>query len=428
MNNRKLGALLLALVLVALVFAPRVPIASAQANKTLTIFAASSLTDAFNEIKPAFEQANPGVTITYSFGASNTLVTQLSQGAPADIFASANAAQMNNAITAKRIAGKPRTFAKNRLVLIVPADNPAKIMTLKDLAKPGIKLVVAAKGVPVRDYTETMLSKLVKLTDYGADYQIAFMKNVVSEEVNVRQVSAKVALGEADAGFVYRSDVTPDISSKVTIIQIPDSVNTLATYPIALTDNSPNPDLAKKYIDYVLSDDGQKTLVKWNFISSVIPALPTTISLPTDGTLHIGGQVLNPVKLTADDLKNNYTAQTADVSYISGTDTVKASFTGVYLSDILDAAQVNYNPDQKNDTLSLYIVATGSDGDQAVIAYGDVDPDFGNQLILVAYEQDGKPITDGGPIRLVVPGDNHGGRYVSNLVSLEVRRGPVVGQ
>jgi len=428
MNNRKILSIVLAAVFALLAFAPGAPAASAQGTKTLTVFAASSLTDAFKEIKTAFEQANPGVTVTFSFGGSNTLATQLSQGAPADIFASANNTQMSVAITAKRIAGKPRTFAKNRLVLIVPVDNPAKIATLKDLANPGIKLVLAAKGVPVRDYTNTMLSKLVNNPAYGADYQTAFLKNVVSEETDVRQVSAKVSLGEADAGFVYRSDVTPDISSKVTIIQIPDSVNTLATYPIAVTNDSANPDIAQEFISYVLSDAGQATLVKWDFISANIPALPATITLPTDGALHVGGQVLNPLKLTADDLKNNYTAQTADVTYLNGTDTVKAAFTGVYLRDILDAAEVNYNPDQKNDTLSLYIVATGSDGYQAIIAYGDIDPNYGNQPIMVAYAQDGKPLTDATPIRLVVPGDSHGGRYVSNLVSLEVRRGPVVGQ
>lgn len=427
MNSRKVTSLALAVVFAALAFAPHIPLARAQSNTTLTVFAAASLTDAFNEIKTAFEAANPAVTVTYSFGASNTLATQLSQGAPADIFASANATQMNVAITAKRIAGSPRTFAKNRLVLIVPADNPVKITTLKDLAKPGIKLILAAAGVPVRDYTNTMLDKLAQKPEYGSDYKTAFLRNVVSEEANVRQVSAKVSLGEADAGFVYRSDVTPDISSKVAIIQIPDSVNTIATYPIAVTDNSPNPDVAKKYIDYILSDAGQKTLVKWNFISANIPALPATIALPTDGALHVGGQVLNPLKLTADDLKNTYTGQTTSVTYLNGTTTVTASFTGVYLRDILDAAELNYNPDQKNDTLSMYIVATGSDGYQAIIAYGDIDPNFGNQPILVAYAQDGKPLTDTGPIRLVVPGDSHSGRYVSNLVSLEVRRAPVVG-
>src|SRR5258708_3812749 len=114
MNTRRITAWLLAAVFAVLTFSIRAPSASAQATKTLTVFAASSLTDAFNEIKTGFEQANPGVTVAYSFGASNMLATKLAQGAPADIFASANAAQMNAAITAKRIAGKPRTFAKNR--------------------------------------------------------------------------------------------------------------------------------------------------------------------------------------------------------------------------------------------------------------------------------------------------------------------------
>jgi len=425
MNAKKFKLLWLAAAFALLVIA--LP-AHAQSNTTLTVFAASSLTNAFNDIKAAFEQANPGVTVAYSFGGSNTLATQLSQGAPADIFASANTAQMNVAITAKRIAGSTHTFAKNRLVLIVPANNPANITTLKDLAKPGIKLVLAAAGVPVRDYTNTMLDKLVQNPAYGADYKTAFLKNVVSEETDVRQVSAKVSLGEADAGFVYRSDVTPDIVSKVLIIQIPDTVNTIATYPIAATNNSANLDLAQKYIAYVLSDAGQQTLVKWNFISANIPALPPTIALPTDGALHVTGQVLNPLKLSVADLQNNYTAQTVNVTYLSGTQSVSASFTGVYLRDLLDAAEVNYNPDVKNDTLSLIIVATGSDKYQAIVTYGDIDPNFGNQPVLVAYAQDGKPLTDTGPFRLVVPGDQHGGRYVSSLVSLEVRRAPSVGQ
>src|SRR5512142_2421235 len=182
---QKLTRVLLVSAFFLLVFSAQTPVAHAQT--ALTVFAASSLTDAFNEIKASFEQANPGVTVAYNFGASNTLVTQLSQGAPADVFASANATQMNAAIKANRIAGAPVTFARNRLVLIVPADNPAKITTLQDLAKPGIKLVVAAQGVPVRDYTDTMLDKLAQNAAYGSDYKNAFLKNVVSEEANVRQ-------------------------------------------------------------------------------------------------------------------------------------------------------------------------------------------------------------------------------------------------
>ncbi len=426
MSFRKPSLLIIATLLFANMFTGS---AQAQGNKTLVVFAASSLTDAFNEIKPIFEKANPGTEVQFSYGASSTLATQLGQGAPADIFASANAKQMQVAQDAKRIAGTPRTFAKNRLVLIVPAANQAKISMLKDLTKAGVKIVIAAPKVPVRDYTDTMLDKLTKTAGYGDEYKAVFLKNVVSEEANVRQVSAKVALGEADAGFVYRSDVTPDINDKVMTLPIPDAVNTLATYPAAVTNDSQNPDLARKFIDYLLTGDGQKLLVKWNFISIMIPALPATFTLPADGKLHLGGQILNPFALSADDLKANYPAQKVDVTYLSGDKETKAAFTGVLLRDLLDAAQINLNADAKNDKLNLYIVATGSDGYQAIIAYAEIDADFGDKPVLIAYEQDGKPIADAqGTLRLIVPGDKRGGRYVSGLVSLEVRRGPTVSK
>jgi molybdate transport system substrate-binding protein len=239
----------------------------AQDKRTLTIFAASSLTDAFKELEAVFEKANPGVDVLFSFGSSSTLATQLKEGAPADIFASANNSQMDVAVTAKRITGTPRTFVKNRLVLAVPADNPAKIASLKDLANPGIKLVLAGPKVPVREYTNTMLNKLVKVDGYGEEYKAAVLKNVVSEEDNVRQVSAKVSLGEADAGIIYRSDITPDISSKVIMLTIPDEVNTIATYPIATISDSANPEIGSAFIGFVLSDASQDILVRWNFIS-----------------------------------------------------------------------------------------------------------------------------------------------------------------
>ena len=417
---------ILALVLAAsLLLLSVVGITNAQSSQTLTVFAASSLTDAFGEIGNNFKAAHSGVDVVFNFGSSSTLATQLTEGAAADIFASANATQMQVAVTGKRIAGAPKTFAKNRLILIVPTDNPAKIQTLHDVANKGVKLVIAAPKVPVRDYTDAMLKKLAADPAYGDAYQTAFTANVVSEEDNVRQVSAKVSLGEADAGFVYKSDVTPDIADKVLAIQIPDAVNTLASYPIAATDNASDPKLAQDFIDYVLSDAGQAILVKWNFISYKIPAVPATITLPTDGTLTVDGQVFNPLSLTADAVKANYTSQSVDVSYISGKDTVKASFKGVKLWDILSAAQPNVNADVKNDKLSMYIVATGSDGYQAVIGWGEIDPDFGNQNILVAYEQDGKAL-DG--LRLVVPADARGGRYVSGLIDLSLRDAPTIGK
>jgi molybdate transport system substrate-binding protein len=404
--------------------------AAAQEKQSLTVLAASSLTDAFNEIGEAFKAANAGVDIAFSYGSSSTLATQLAQGAPADVFASANSKQMGVAQDAKRIAGKPRTFLKNRLILIVPAGNPANIQALRDLANKGVKLVIAAPNVPVRDYTNTMLDKLAADPAYGDAYKKSVLANVVSEEDNVRQVSAKVALGEADAGIVYRSDVTPDISDKVKALPIPDAINTIATYPIGITNDSANPKLAQAFVDYVLSDAGQDTLVKWGFISIRIPELPATVKIETDGKLHVDGLLLNPLALTADELKQNYAAKTLDVTYKSGEDTVKAKFTGALLWDILGVGQPNLNVDAKNDKLRLYILATGSDGYQSVISWGEVDPEFGNQPILVAYEQDGKTLDDkaGGPVRLVVPGDARGGRYVSGLVSLSLRHAPGVGK
>lgn len=244
---------------------------SGQQTQTLTVFAASSLTDAFEDIAADFEANHPGVDVLFNFASSSDLATQLAEGAPADVFASANNTQMMAAREAGRIAGRPRVFARNRLVLIVPADNPAGITTLGDLANEGVQLVIAAPDVPVRTYTNTMLERMAADPTFGEDYRTAFMANVVSEEQNVRQVSAKVALGEADAGLVYVSDVTPDIADTVMTIHIPDELNTIATYPIGITDDAANPALARAFVNYVFSDAGQATLAAWNFVPVRVP-------------------------------------------------------------------------------------------------------------------------------------------------------------
>ncbi|MBK8025570.1 MAG: molybdate ABC transporter substrate-binding protein [Chloroflexi bacterium] len=248
----------------------------AQDAQTLTVFAAASLTNAFEEIGTAFEAANPGVDVIFSFASSSDLAAQLVEGAPADVFASANNSQMTVARDGDRIAGSPGPFVKNRLVLILPADNPAGIATLRDLANEGVQLVLAAPAVPVRTYTDTMLERLAADSAYGEAYREAVLANLVSEEQNVRQVSAKIALGEGDAGIVYVSDVTPDINDDVIAIPIPDYLNTIATYPIAVTNDSAVPELAQAFVDYVLSEPGQATLVAWNFISVAIPEIPTS--------------------------------------------------------------------------------------------------------------------------------------------------------
>jgi molybdate transport system substrate-binding protein len=406
-----------------LVFA--VPAAQGQ-NRELIVFAAASLTDAFEIIADDFEWDHPGVSVLFNFGSSSELAAQLVNGAPADVFASANARQMQVAVEAGRIAGQPRTFARNRLVLIVPADNPAAITGLRDLANEGVLLVIAAEGVPVRDYTETMLERLASDSAFGDAYVAAVRANVVSEEQNVRQVAARVALGEADAGIVYVSDVTPDLAADVSALPIPDELNTIAAYPIASIADSAQPELAQAFVDHVLSDAGQNTLESWNFIPIRIPALPPSIALPaTNAVLHVGGQVLNPLTLTAADLETQYPAQTVEVIYQSGEQTVTATFTGVPLWQLVNAAQPNLNADVRNDALSMYLVVTGSDGYQAVIAWGEIDPAFGGQPVLLAYAQDGAPITDElGPLRLAVPGDARGGRYVRGVVDISLRDAP----
>lgn len=226
----------------------------------LVVMAASSLTDAFDEIAVAFEAANPGADVLPNYASSSSLATQLVEGAPADVFASANASQMNVAADGGRIVGEPVVFLTNRLTIIVPADNPGGLESYADLAKPGIALVLAAPDVPVRDYSDQSIALMG-----DAAFQAAVYANLVSEEPNVRQVATKVSLGEADAGIVYTSDVTPDIAASVLQIPIPDELNVIATYPIAVVEGAPAGDLAQAFVDFVLSAEGQAILAKWGF-------------------------------------------------------------------------------------------------------------------------------------------------------------------
>jgi molybdate transport system substrate-binding protein len=258
---------LTALVMMALLLGiVRFGVIRAQDSQTLTVFAASSLTDAFEEIGAAFEQEFPGVDVVFNFGSSSTLATQLVEGAPADVFASANATQMAVVSDAGLLSEAAVLFAKNRLVLAVPADNPANIHTLRDLATPGVRLVLAAPGVPVRQYTDTMLERMAASPRYGEGYRAAVLSNVVSEEDNVRQGTAKVLLGEADAAIVYLSDVQPENAEAITAIRIPTAFNSIAEYPIGILKDSANPEAAQAFVDLVVSDAGQAILVKWGFI------------------------------------------------------------------------------------------------------------------------------------------------------------------
>jgi molybdate transport system substrate-binding protein len=230
---------------------------------TLTVLAASSLTDAFGELERTFEERNPGVEVRQSFESSSTLLTQIQQGAPADVFASAAEEEMEAAVEDGLVAGAPEVFVRNREVVMVPEDNPAEIESLRDLAEPGTKLVLAERGVPAADYAEEILGKAD--AEYGDGFKRDVLSNVVSREADVRAAVGRVALGDADATFGYASDYTPDIRDRVRVIQIPDDLNIVATYPIATLEGSRSPGLAREWVELVVSEEGQRVLEKWGF-------------------------------------------------------------------------------------------------------------------------------------------------------------------
>jgi molybdate transport system substrate-binding protein len=236
----------------------------ARADGKITVFAAASLREAFEAAAPAYTRKT-GTAVTFNFGGSDTLVTQIKQGAPADVFASANEAQMKVLSDAGMAAGTPRAFARNRLVMIVPKSNPAKVTTLSGLAKPGTKVVLAAATVPVGSYARDTFKKLSG-NGFPADFAAAVEKNVVSNELDVKAVATKVGLGEGDVGVVYSTDVTPDLASKVDVVAFPAGVTPDITYPIAVVKGAPNAGGAQSFVDFVLVD-GQAFLKARGFIA-----------------------------------------------------------------------------------------------------------------------------------------------------------------
>lgn len=216
-----------------------------------------------------FEAATPGVDVVLNLAGSQQLAVQLANGAPADLFASANEPQMQAAVQAGRVEeGAPQPFATNRLVIAVPADNPGAVFALADLATPGLKLVLADEAVPAGEYARQLLRNAAGASEYGAGFADAVLANVVSYEENVRSVLNKVLLGEADAGIVYTSDLLPDRADRadeVATVPIPDAFNVVATYPVAVVSDAPNPELARAFLDLLLSPAGQAVLADFGF-------------------------------------------------------------------------------------------------------------------------------------------------------------------
>jgi molybdate transport system substrate-binding protein len=228
------------------------------------VSAAASLTSAFPEIAQAYEAAHPDHRVELNFAGSQVLRTQIEQGAPVDVFASADLTHAE-ALKVAGLVAAYEVFARNRLVVVVPARD-AKVRQLEDLARSGIKVVVAGAAVPAGRYTTEVLAKLSAPPLFGDDFQTRVRRNVVSEETNVRAVLSKVVLGEADAGFVYSTDAA-GAGGKVGIVEIPARENAVAEYAISVVSGSQAVASARSFVAFVVGREGQAILRRHGFAS-----------------------------------------------------------------------------------------------------------------------------------------------------------------
>jgi molybdate transport system substrate-binding protein len=227
--------------------APASSSTTASAGGKIIVAAAASLNKSFTDIGEQFKTENPGASVEFSFAGSSDLVTQLTQGAPADVFASADTKNMDKAAQAGLLAGDPVNFASNTLTIAVAPANPKKIASFKDLTQAGLNVVVCAPQVPCGSATQ----KVEKATGVKL--------NPVSEESSVSDVLNKVTTGQADAGLVYVTDAI-GAGDKVASVAFPEAAGAVNTYPIAVLKESKNPQLARKFVDLVTGASGQKVL------------------------------------------------------------------------------------------------------------------------------------------------------------------------
>ncbi|HEU5158666.1 MAG TPA: molybdate ABC transporter substrate-binding protein [Streptosporangiaceae bacterium] len=223
-------------------------------GRRVVVFAAASLTETFTALGKTFEAAHPGVTVTFNFGGSSALAQQITQGAPADVFAAASPATMKIVSDAGLVEGRPRTFARNRLEIAVPAGNPGKVTGLGDLADPKVKVVLCAPQVPCGAAARKALATA------------GLTVRPVSQEQDVKAALTKVRLGEVDAALVYRTDVKA-ATGQVGGIDFPEAAGAANDYPIATVAKAPQPTLAHQFVQFVLSTQGRATLTQAGFES-----------------------------------------------------------------------------------------------------------------------------------------------------------------
>ncbi|MBY0274329.1 molybdate ABC transporter substrate-binding protein [Candidatus Binatia bacterium] len=225
------------------------PVAAAE----LTVSGAASLTAAFGEIATAFGNAHPGATVRTNFAGSSTLVQQIREGAPVDVFASADESNMQKLVDAHDVAGEPVIFARNRLAILVARGNPKKIAGIADLAQPGLIVSLCGPAVPAGKYAREIFAKA----------GVAVPES--SQELDVKAVVSRVSLGEADAGVAYVTDARA-ADDRVDAVAIPDALNVVARYPIAVLARTRQPDLARDFVAFVRGGEGQAILARFGFL------------------------------------------------------------------------------------------------------------------------------------------------------------------
>jgi molybdate transport system substrate-binding protein len=241
------------------------PTASASAARVeLTVFGAASLKAVLEKAKAAYETANPGTCVTISTDSSSALEMQIEQGAPADVFLSADTTNPKKLVDKGLADGAAITFAGNRLTIIVPTANPAGVTTPADLAKSEVKVIAAGDEVPITKYAKQLVDNLAKVSGYPADFAAKYTANIASKEDDVKAVVAKIELGEGDAGIVYVTDAKA--STQVSPIDVPATANVPATYAGVVVKASENLAAAKAFLDWFAGPDGQAILSGFGFL------------------------------------------------------------------------------------------------------------------------------------------------------------------
>jgi molybdate transport system substrate-binding protein len=231
---------------------------------SLTVYGAASLKHALDRMKTAWDSSHPGATLTISTDSSAALETQIEQGAPADVFLSADTANPKKLVSKGLADGAAKDFAGNLLTVIVPAANPARIASPRDLARSGVKVIAAGADVPITRYAMQVVRNLARESGYPPDFAAGYTANIASREDNVMAVVTKVALGEGDAAIVYVTDARAE--PKVTSVAIPRDANVPATYAGVVDKASANPATAHEFLDWVAGPDGQAILASFGFL------------------------------------------------------------------------------------------------------------------------------------------------------------------